>query len=57
MIQFYPFAARVDCYISGQIVLRPRISGKPLEEKVLHRQQDLELIPEMLLESFAAIGQ
>lgn len=57
MVQFYPFVSCVDCYVSGQIVLRPRIGGKSGQQIVLDRQQDFDLIPEKLLEWLATFGQ
>lgn len=57
MVQFYPLVAGVDCYISRQIVLRPRIGCKSAEQVVLYRQQDFDLVAIEFLEWFPAVGQ
>lgn len=57
MVQFYPSVSSVYCHFSGQIVLRPWIGRKSLEQIVLYRQQDCDLISEKLLEWYPAVGQ
>lgn len=57
MIQCYPFFSGKSRCCSVHSVFRPRLNGKLLKQKILSRNKDMHLIPEVGFKWPAPVGQ